>query len=90
MAEPLMPQEEVPPGRSPVRTVLAAKGVDIALITYTDERGQQFTQLAVVGDNRVHLIEGRAMGFSRATTPQGVAQDWLRDGVFAKLGKRPR
>lgn len=78
------------PGRKPSRTVLAAKGVDLVLITYTDERGVQVTQLAVVGDSRVHLLEARAMGISKNATPQGVAADWLRDGIFEKLGKKVR
>jgi hypothetical protein len=88
MAEPLMPQEEVLPGRKPARTVLAAKIVDLALVGVGDERGVQITQLAVVGDSKVHLLEGREMGFSRVATPQGVAADWLRNGVFEKLGKQ--
>ena len=67
------------------RTVLAAKRVDLALVTYTDETNTQQTQLAVIGENSIHLIEGRALGFSRNTTPQGSASEWLRNGIFKKL-----
>jgi hypothetical protein len=83
--ESLIDQEQ---SRAAPRSVLAAKGVDLALITYVDEQGTQITQLAVVGDNRVHVLDGKPMGFSKVTTPQGLANDWLRDGVFAKLGRK--
>ena len=67
--------------------MLGAKLVDFALITYLDEQNQQVTQLAVVGDNHVHLVESRSLGVSKSTTPQGVASDWIVKGVFEKLGK---
>lgn len=54
-------------------------------MTYTDESNTQFTQLAIVGENNVHLIEGRAMGFSKNSTPQGSASEWLRKAIFEKL-----
>lgn len=76
MNEPLSP-----------KTVIAAKPVELALVTYTDESNTQQTQLAVIGENNVHLIEGRALGFSKNTTPQGSASEWLRKGIFAKLGR---
>ena len=69
------------------RTVLGAKIVEVALVTYLDERGQQQTQLAVVGDNNVHLLESRQFGISKNTTPQGVASEWLTKGIFEKLGR---
>ena len=69
------------------RKVVGAKIVDFALITYFDESGRQQTQLAVVGDSHVHLIESRSLGISNSTTPQGVASKWLVDGVFEKLGR---
>jgi hypothetical protein len=77
-----------PNQRPEPRTVLAAKEVEIALVTYTDESGTQITQLAVVGDASVHLLEGSAMGFARTRTPQGKANDWLAKGIFAKLGRK--
>lgn len=69
------------------RTVLGAKLVKLALVTYLDERGEQQTQLAIVGENNVHLLESRQFGISRSTNPQGVATEWLSNGVFEKLGK---
>lgn len=69
------------------KTVIAAKPVELALVTYTDETNTQQTQLAVIGENNVHLIEGRALGFSKNTTPQGSASEWLRKGIFEKLGR---
>lgn len=70
------------------RKVIAAKRVDLALVTYTDETNTQQVQLAVVGDNNVHLLEGRAMGLSRSTTPQGNASEWLKNGILEKLGAK--
>jgi hypothetical protein len=67
------------------RTVLGAKRVEIALVTYTDETNTPQTQLAIIGENNVHLLEGRAMGLSKVTTPQGNASSWLRDAIMAKL-----
>jgi hypothetical protein len=66
--------------------VLEAKSVTLALVKYKDERNQEVTQLAVVGDNHVHLLETRALGMSARTTPQGVAQEWLAKGIFEKMG----
>ena len=88
MADPMESLIDQEQSRAAPRTVLAAKGVDLALITYVDEQGTQITQLAVVGDNRVHVLDGKPMGFSKVTTPQGLANDWLRDGVFSKLGRK--
>lgn len=68
--------------------MIAAKRVDLALVTYTDESNTQFTQLAVVGENNIHLIEGRALGFSKNTTPQGSASEWLKRAIFEKLEER--
>ena len=85
--ESLIDQEK---SRPAPRTVLAAKGVDLALITYVDEQGTQFTQLAVVGDQHIHLLDAKPMGFGKVTAPQGVANAWLRDGVFAKLGRKAK
>ena len=70
------------------RKVLAVKRVEIALVTYTDDSNIQQTQLAVIGENNVHLLEGRGMGFSKNSTPQGNASAWLRDGIMAALGKK--
>jgi hypothetical protein len=68
------------------RKVQGAKRVDLALVTYTDESNVQQTQLAIIGDNNVHLLEGRTLGFSKNTTPQGNASEWLKKGIFEKLG----
>lgn len=70
------------------RTVLSAKVVDLVLVKYTDENNQQQVQLGVVGDNTIHLLESRQLGVSRGTTPQGVASQWLKDGVFKLLGRK--
>jgi len=67
------------------RKVYGAKRVELALVTYTDDSNVQHTQLAVVGDNNVHLLEGRSMGFSKNTTPFGTASEWLKKGIFEKL-----
>jgi hypothetical protein len=70
------------------RTVLGAKKVELALVTYLDEFNVQQVQLAVVGENNVHLIEGRQFGLTKNTTPQGSASEWLREGIFKALGRK--
>jgi len=70
------------------RTVVAAKPVQMALVTYFDEYGNSCTQLAVIGDKNVHLLDGRSTGFSDTTTPQGLGSEWLKNGVFTALGKK--
>jgi hypothetical protein len=87
MAEPLIASQD-PQSRPPPRTVLAAKVVDLVMVTYTDEAGTVFTQLGVAGENEVHLLEGRASGLSKYATPQGRANDWLADGIFKKLDRK--
>lgn len=72
------------------RTVTAAKVVDLVLVTYQDEYNQQQVQLGVMGENTIHLLESRQLGVSKSTTPQGVASQWLRDGVFKMLGREPK
>lgn len=66
-------------------TVIAAKKVDLALVSYVDESGRVLTQLAIVGDNTVHLLESRHFGVSKETTPQGIAHEWLKNGVLEKM-----
>jgi hypothetical protein len=67
------------------KTVLAAKRVELALVTWTDDAGVQSTQLAIVGDKNIHLLDGRSMGLSRTATPQGNAVEWLKKAIFQKL-----
>ncbi len=78
--------KSVPTDRTPNR-VLAVKEVTLALVTYIDNEGTQQTQLAVVGDNSVHLLSGKNLGISE-TRAQGKATDWLVDGIFKKLGRK--
>lgn len=70
------------------QTVVSAKEVKLVMVTYADEQGVAQTHLAVVGDHNVHLLEGRGMGLSKNTTPQGQAKEWLREGVFKALGRK--
>lgn len=85
MADPMESLIDQEQSRAAPRTVLAAKRVELALVTYVDEQGTQYTSLAVVGDSKVHILDGKPMGFSRTTTPQGLANAWLRDGIIQKL-----
>lgn len=83
----------LPPGTRPQpqepRKVIAAKAVELALISYTDDAGQLQTQLAIVGDSRVHLLESRSLGISETLTSQGLANKWLSEGIFKILnGKK--
>jgi hypothetical protein len=90
MASPLesMMGQQGTKERPPPRTVLGVKGVDLILVRYTDDRGTENVQLAVVGDNNVHMINGRLFGLSSSDTPQGNANPWLRDAIFEKLGRK--
>lgn len=54
-------------------------------MVFTDETNQQHCTLAVVGDKKVHLMEGRSLGFSKNTTPSGQAASWLAQAIFDKL-----
>lgn len=65
--------------------MLAAKGVDLVLVSYADDRGDEVAQLAVVGDNNVYLLDVLA---KRA--PKGEAAKWLREGTFEKLGRKKK
>lgn len=67
------------------RTVQAAKHVELAIINFTDETNVQHCTLAVIGENHVHILEGRSMGFSPHTTPQGNASGWLKKAIKEKL-----
>jgi hypothetical protein len=69
-------------------SVVGAKPVELALVTYYDDSGMEQTQLAVVGDNTVHLLDGKSTGFSANTTHQGRAADWLKEGIFKALGRK--
>ena len=84
--EATTPPMSVPADRTP-RRVLAVKEVTLALITYIDNENMQQTQLAVVGDNSIHLLSGKQLGISQ-TVAQGNAADWLVEGVFKKLGRK--
>lgn len=75
-------------GEGNPRTVVGAKKVELALVTFRDEYNVQQVSLAIVGENTVHLLESRALGISKTTTPQGMAQSWLRDGIFKILGEK--
>lgn len=75
------------PQMSLPRTVTAVQPVSLALVSYVDERGITVTQLAVVGENNVNLLESRALGFSKSATPQGSASKWLVDGVRKLIKK---
>lgn len=89
MAVPLQVKTQQQTSERPLpKSVQAAKVVELALITYTDENGIQQSQLGVIGDNNVHLISGRLLGFSDTTTSQGQATEWLRNAVFEKLGRK--
>jgi hypothetical protein len=68
--------------------VVAAKSVELALVTWIDATGREVTQLAIIGDNNVHLLEGRSMGFGAFSTLQGTASKDLTRNIFKALGKK--
>lgn len=67
------------------RTLTGAKKVDLAVVSYTDDKGGDHTQLAVVGDNTVFLLDGKMTGFSSTATPHGRAADWLSKQILSAL-----
>lgn len=71
--------------RSEPKTVLGAAKVNLALVAWCDEDGQEYVQLAVVGKNNVTMLDTRSLGFGKIRTPAGEARAWLRDGIFEKL-----
>lgn len=87
MADSLIATQD-PQSRPNPRTVLAAKAVDLVMVTYTDEAGTVFTQLGIAGDSEIHLLEGRASGLSKYATPQGRANEWLAEAIFKKLDRK--
>lgn len=80
---PLQPRQRAEP-----QTVLAVKKVDLALVQFADERGLEVTSLAIIGDNNVHLLDGRSLGLTQSRNPVGVATEWLRKAIFEKLGRK--
>lgn len=88
MAVPLQAKTQQTPSERPLpKSVQAAKVVDLALVSYTDDSGLQQVQLAIIGDNNVNLISGRLLGISD-TTSQGPASEWLKKAIFEKLGRK--
>lgn len=67
---------------------MAVKPVEVALVSYTDPRGMLNTTLAIIGDNKVQLLDGQALGITKARTPVGLAAEWLKKGIFEKIGKK--
>ena len=72
------------------RTVEAAKLVELALISYVDDYGRKTTQLVLLGDNNVQLLDMKALGLNKDKTLVGLAADWLKDGVFKLLGRKKK
>ena len=71
------------------RTVLSAKTVELAIVSYTDVEGLERTQLCVIGDKTVLMLDSKGLGISNRGEPSGVAAPWLRDALFIKMGKQP-
>jgi hypothetical protein len=89
MATPLkLPQQSPLTQNLTPRTVLGVQPVTLALVNYIDESAQSVTQLAIIGENTVHLLESRALGFTKNSTPFGRATKWLFDGVKGILGAK--
>jgi hypothetical protein len=71
------------------RTVLSAKTVELAIVSYTDVAGMTRTQLCVLGDHTVLMLDSKGLGISLHGEPSGVAAPWLRDALFEMMGKPP-
>lgn len=73
--------------RSSPKTVTEVKEVKLIMVTYYDETGRLQTQLALAGDQNVHLIDNKTFELSTERSPQGRAVDWLKNGIFKMLGE---
>lgn len=75
-------KEEIPP---PPKTVTAVKKVDLVLVSYVDHNGQKVTQLALVGEQHVQLLNNLDYGLGEVRTQKGPANSWLTRGIFEQL-----
>ncbi len=66
-------------------TVTSAKEVKLAVVTYRDQDNQEHTQLMVVGDSTVIMLDGRGLGYSTRPEPGGIANKRIADAVIAAL-----
>ena len=67
------------------KTVLSAKLVDLALVSYIDNDGAQHTQLCIVGEHNTIMLDGRALGYSKTPDPGGMASPWLHEAAKKAL-----
>lgn len=70
------------------RTVISAKKVDLALISYVDDFGTSRITLGIVGDSHVNLLNAQSFGISNERTDQGPASSWMTEGVLKALGRK--
>jgi len=68
-------------------SVLSAKAVDLALVSYTDPNGEVQTQFAIVGAQNVVLLDSSKLGVGQVRTPAGSATGWLKDGILKAMGR---
>jgi hypothetical protein len=59
--------------------------VELALVTYRDESNRPVTQLAVIGKNTVHVLDGKPLGLAPRSQPARALSAQLRDAVFKAL-----
>jgi len=66
-------------------TVIAARKVELVLVSYTDKVGKEISSLALVGKNNAHLLNSKNIGLTGLSSNSGLAADWLKEGIFEKL-----
>lgn len=64
-------------------TVQSVQKVGLAVVSFTDQENQGHTQLMVIGDNTVLMLDGRALGYSTRPEPAGIANKLLAEAVIA-------
>lgn len=69
------------------KTVAAVKLVNMALVSYINENGEEITQLALIGDEKVQLLNNQDFNLGTVKTSKGPANDWLVRGIMEKLGR---
>lgn len=68
--------------------VLTVRPVQLAFVSYLDNRGQKQAGLALVGQEQVRLINMRRLGLSLMDTQEGGVNEWFRDQVFEGLKEK--
>jgi len=68
------------------RTVKSVKKLDLVVVSYDDQNGNEVSQFAFTGDNNIVLLNTQALLGIGQKTPAGFATGWLREQMLSMLG----